>query len=74
MNHNENYLKQPIVPNEIPFAAMPTTAGTAGQVLTSNGSGAPIWAAASSSSDVVVAQGSEPQSEDTLIWIDTSSN
>ena len=28
MNHNENYLKQPIVPNEIPFAAIPTTAGT----------------------------------------------
>lgn len=28
MNPNENYLKQYIVPNEIPFAAIPTTAGT----------------------------------------------
>lgn len=28
MNHNENYLKQTIVPNDIPFLAVPTTAGT----------------------------------------------
>lgn len=28
MNHNENYLHQKIIPNEIPFLAMPTTAGT----------------------------------------------
>ena len=28
MNHNENYLKQTIVPNHIPFLAVPTTAGT----------------------------------------------
>lgn len=28
MNHNENYLKQTIVQNDIPFVAIPTTAGT----------------------------------------------
>ena len=28
MDHNQNYLKQPIVPNVIPFLAIPTTAGT----------------------------------------------
>ncbi|MCR5218374.1 phosphonoacetaldehyde reductase [Treponema sp.] len=28
MNDNENYLKQKIVPNQIPFLAVPTTAGT----------------------------------------------
>ena len=28
MDPNENYLKQEIVPNDIPFIAMPTTAGT----------------------------------------------
>ena len=28
MNNNENYLKQPIVANNIPFVAIPTTAGT----------------------------------------------
>ncbi len=28
MDHSENYLKQTIVPNDIPFMAMPTTAGT----------------------------------------------
>ena len=28
MNHNENYLKQTIIPNTIPFLAVPTTAGT----------------------------------------------
>ncbi len=28
MNHSENYLKQPVVVNEIPFLAVPTTAGT----------------------------------------------
>lgn len=28
MDRNENYLKQEIVPNDIPFLAMPTTAGT----------------------------------------------
>ena len=28
MNHNENYLNQTIIPNNIPFLAVPTTAGT----------------------------------------------
>jgi len=28
MNPNENYLKQEIVPNDLPFCAMPTTSGT----------------------------------------------
>ncbi len=28
MNHNENYLKQTIVPNDVPLYAIPTTAGT----------------------------------------------
>lgn len=28
MNHTENYLKQTIIPNTIPFLAVPTTAGT----------------------------------------------
>ncbi len=28
MNHNFNYLQQEIIPNNIPFAAVPTTAGT----------------------------------------------
>lgn len=32
----------------------PTDAGTAGQVLTSNGSGAPVWAEASTGPDIVV--------------------
>lgn len=32
MNHNENYLKQTIIPNAVPFLAVPTTAGTGSEV------------------------------------------
>ena len=40
----------------------PTEAGTTGYVLTSNGSGAPAWAAASSGPDIVVSS-TEPTSQ-----------
>ncbi len=40
----------------------PTSAGTKGQVLTSNGSGAPVWAAASSGPDIVVSD-TQPSSQ-----------
>lgn len=40
----------------------PTNAGTKGQVLTSNGSGAPVWAAASTGPDIQVSS-TQPSSQ-----------
>lgn len=40
----------------------PTNSGTKGQVLTSNGSGAPVWAAASTGPDIQVSS-TEPSNQ-----------
>ena len=40
----------------------PTSSGTKGQVLTSNGSGAPVWAAASTGPDIQVSS-TQPSSQ-----------
>lgn len=52
----------------------PTTAGTSGQVLTSNGSGAPVWAAASSGGPQNLVDGAATGSIRQIYAIDDTTN